>query len=279
MFINTINPIIFELGAFEIRWYGLFLGIGVGLALWVLIKLFKSKGLNPDEALNIGIWLTIGGLIGARLGHIVFYNLDYFLSNPIETLMIHHGGLSSHGMALGLILTLFIYVWAKKLDWREYVDLLVIPIPLVAGFIRIGNFFNSEIVGKATDLPWAVQFPLFELNAIGRHPSQIYEALIAFAIFGTLFWMHRRSLNGNPPQSPLACLPARQGEWRGSTLVLTHIFIFLYFLSRFLIEFVKEYHTLEAGLTMGQWLSIPFILYSVGWFTYRILKTNKPHQR
>ncbi|MBT3230422.1 prolipoprotein diacylglyceryl transferase [Candidatus Uhrbacteria bacterium] len=284
MFINNIDPVLLEVGVFEIRWYGLFLGMSAGLALWILMKLFKSRGLNPDDALNVGVWLTIGGLLGARIGHIVFYNLDYYLSNPIEVIMIHHGGLSSHGMTFGLIVAFVVYMRITatpsssplgrgRVEWRRYADLLVVPIPLVAGFIRIGNFFNSEIVGRATDLPWAVQFPLFELSAIGRHPSQIYEALIAFAIFGVLLWMYRKSNDGNPPLSPLACLPARQGKWGGFNLVPTHTFIFLYFSTRFLIEFVKEYHTLEAGLTMGQWLSVPFIVYSIGWFIYIVLKS------
>ncbi len=265
MLINTIDPILISTGGFEIRWYGLFLGVGVGLALWLAMRLFKDRGLKPEEALNIGIWLTLGGLLGARIGHIVFYNLEYFLSNPIEILMIQHGGLSSHGMALGLIITFSIFVWVKKTDWRRLIEILVIPIPLVAGFIRIGNFFNSEIVGRATDLPWAVQFPLFELDPIGRHPSQLYEALIAFVIFGILIWLHRRSKNGNPLRLPLG---------NEESLFLTHTFILLYFSTRFLVEFVKEYHTLEAGLTMGQWLSLPFIIYSIGWFVYQFIKNK-----
>lgn len=243
MLINNINPILLDLYFIQIRWYGLFLGIGVFLGILVLTKLFKKRGLDPDQALSIGTWLTVGGLIGARIGHILFYNLDYYISNPIEIIMINHGGLSSHGMALGLIASFTIYTWRAKLDWRKLIDLLVIPIPLIAGFIRIGNFFNSEIVGRASDLPWAVQFPLFELNPISRHPSQIYEALIAFTIFGLLLWLHGRS--------------------KRADLMLTHLFILLYFSSRLLIEFTKEYHTLEAGLTMGQWLSLPFIIISI----------------
>jgi len=269
MFVNNIDPVLFDFGFLTVRWYGLFLGLGVALALFLLMRLFKDRGLNPDDALSIGLYLTIGGLLGARIGHILFYNFDYFRSNLIEILMIQHGGLSSHGMALGLIIAFLIYVRVKRVEWRKYIDLLVIPIPLVAGFIRIGNYFNSEIVGRATDLPWAVQFPLFELSAIGRHPTQIYEALIAFAIFGVLIWMHRRS--------KIKTSPLPKGGLRGvavdQILLTTHTFIFLYFSTRFLIEFLKEYHTLDVGLTMGQWLSIPFILYSIGWFVYRISKT------
>lgn len=249
MFINNIHPILFQTNFFTIRWYGLFLGLGVGLGLWTLMRIHKKHGLNQDDALHIGLWLTIGGLIGARLGHILFYNLDYFLSNPKEIIMVQHGGLSSHGMAIGLIIAFAFYTWAKKTDWRKLIDILVIPIPLVAGFIRIGNFFNSEIVGRASDLPWAVQFPFFELNPIGRHPSQMYESLIAFLIFGLLLWLETNSICKKP-------------------LEHTVIFILLYFTTRFLIEFVKEYPT-YTGLTMGQWLSLPFILFAISWFVWR----------
>ncbi|MBU4314912.1 prolipoprotein diacylglyceryl transferase [Patescibacteria group bacterium] len=243
MFINTIDPILFSYGFLTIRWYGIFLGVGVGLGLFVLTKIAQKKNINIEQILSLALWLIVGGLIGARLGHIIFYNLDYFLTNPLEVIMINHGGLSSHGMAIGLIVTFLIIIQAKKIAWRELINLLVIPIPLIAGFIRIGNFFNSEIVGKASTLPWAVQFPLYETNPIFRHPSQIYEALIAFTIFGILLFIQFRS------QSL-------------SSMKLTSFFIFLYFTSRFLIEFVKEYPT-YAGLSMGQWLSIPFILFSI----------------
>lgn len=239
MFINSINPIIYNSEFLTIRWYGLFLGLGVALGLIVLAQIAKQKNKNVDNILSIAIWMIIGGLVGARLGHIVFYNLDYYISNPLEIIMINHGGLSSHGMALGIIITFLIIVYVKKVEWRDLINIFVIPIPLIAGFIRIGNFFNSEIVGKTTDLPWAVQFPFYELNAIGRHPSQIYEATIAFLIFWTLLILNKQDSKN-----------------------ISIIFVFIYFSSRFLIEFVKEYPT-YAGLSMGQWLSVPFIVFSI----------------
>ena len=307
MFINTINPIAFELGFLTIRWYGIFLGLGVGLGLLTLVtiarrqmettttppalrsaelrsgtaspSLEKGGGRSPDELLSIALWLIIGGLIGARIGHILFYNLNHFLSNPIEIIMINHGGLSSHGMALGLILAFLVYIKIKAttpdpslgrrgyfLAWRDIIDLLVIPIPLIAGFIRIGNYFNSEIVGRASDLPWAVQFPLYESNPIFRHPSQIYEALIAFAVFGILLLIRYRY--------PL--LP-KEGSgvvaYQLTPPSLTFIFIFLYFTTRFLIEFVKEYPT-YFHLTIGQWLSVPFIFFSTIWLTNKFLRNK-----
>ncbi len=163
--------------------------------------------------------------------------------------MINHGGLSSHGMTLGLLITFYIFTKIKKINWRKIVDLIIIPIPFLAAFIRLGNFFNSEIVGRPTDLPWGVYFPRFELEPILRHPSQIYESLIALSIFVSIYFIYKKYGNKLPQ------------------LFLTNFFILTYFSTRFLIEFVKEY-PLYSGLTTGQWLSIPFVLLSIGWVVY-----------
>ncbi len=267
MFINTINPIIFQYSFITVRWYGLFLAIGVALAAWIIVKLFKENNLSVDFALSFVIWLVFGGLIGARLGHIIFYELDYYLANPGEIIFINHGGLSSHGLTLGLIITFFLFVKIKKINWQKIIDLLVIPIPLLAAFIRLGNFFNSEIIGRPTNLPWGVKFPLTEANPVFRHPSQIYESLTALGIFIILFVVYKKFAG------PKASAPGRMtGSNRLPPLFLTNLFILLYFSTRFLIEFVKVYQTLspdQSPLTMGQYLSIPFILWSVGWFIWK----------
>lgn len=257
MFTNLINPILFQYSFISIRWYGLFLAIGVGLSVWIIYKLFKQKNLPTNLALDLCTWLIIGGLIGARLGEILFYEPYFYLTHPLEIIFINHGGLSSHGMTIGLLITFFLFLKFKKspltggcrgvLSWKDILDIVVIPIPLLAGFIRLGNFFNSEIVGKATSLPWAVQFPLYESNPILRHPSQIYEAIIAITIYYLLFIIYKKY---SPKLQPL---------------FIFHLFLFLYFTSRFAIEFVKEY-PLHFGLTTGQWLSIPFIIWSIYWF-------------
>ena len=245
--VNNINPIIFQYNLISIRWYGLFLVLGIILSLLIIIKLFRQNKLPKELAYDLVVWLTIGGLIGARLGHIIFYNLSYFLKNPAEIIMINHGGLSSHGMTIGLILTLFLFTKLKKINWRKIIDLIIIPIPLLAAFIRLVNFFNSEIVGRPTDLPWGVYFPRFELESILRHPSQIYESLIALSIFIFIYFIYKKYDNKLPQ------------------LFLTNIFILLYFSTRFLVEFVKEY-PLYFGLTTGQWLSVPFIFWGAWWF-------------
>lgn len=253
MFVNNINPILFEWNFISVRWYGIFLSLGLLLSILIIIKFFKEKKISLDLALDLIIWLTIGGLLGARLGHIIFYELEYYLHYPKEIIFINHGGLSSHGLAIGLIITFFLFTKLKKINWRQILDLLIIPIPLLAGFIRLGNFFNSEIIGRTTDLPWVVRFPLAETNPLWRHPSQIYEALIVFIIFIILWVLYKKKKDVLRP------------------LFLTHLFLLLYFGSRFLVEFVKEYHILspENFLTMGQYLSIPFILWAVIWFIIR----------
>ncbi len=257
MIVNNINPILLELGPLTIRWYGLFLALGVISAILILQKLFKEKGYKIELVYDLSIWLVIGGLIGARLGHAFFYNAEYFLANPLEIIFIHHGGLASHGLTIGLLLTILLYQKVKKVELKKYLDLLVIPIPLLAAFIRTGNHFNSEIVGKPTDLPWGVWFQRVDAEMILRHPSQIYEAVIALTIFIILYKVHKK----------------KQGQ---TQLFTFHLFLLLYFSTRFLVEFVKERHTLDGILSMGQWLSIPFVIWSVWWFVAQ--HKNKKHE-
>lgn len=262
MFINTLNPILLSFGPFTIRWYGLFLALGVLCAVLIYQKLFKEKGYNVALVFDLSVWLVIGGLIGARLGHILFYNLDYFLAHPKEIIMINHGGLASHGMTIGLLLTVLLYQKIKKIDLKKYLDILIIPIPLLASFIRIGNFFNSEIVGKPTNLPWGVYFPRFDgAEVIFRHPTQLYESLIAIAIFIILYILFKKQKN-----------------LRSSLFIIHysffHLFLILYFGTRFLIEFTKEPHNLIGSpITTGQILSIPFVVWGVGWFIVQYKKS------
>jgi len=177
MFINNINPILLELGFISIRWYGVFLALGVGLVILVSVNLFKKNNVQIDLVFSSSSYLIISGLIGARLAYIFFYQPLFYFNNPKEIIFINHGGLSSHGMALGIIIMLFLLFKFGKID-RKTIDLLIIPIPIVAVFIRLGNFFNNEILGRTTNLIWAVD---------GRHPVQIYELLIALSIFLILY--------------------------------------------------------------------------------------------
>ncbi|MFA7245421.1 MAG: prolipoprotein diacylglyceryl transferase [Candidatus Magasanikbacteria bacterium] len=259
MFVNTLNPILLNYGFITIRWYGLLLTLGIILSVLIYQKIFKEKSYSIELVYDLSIWLIIGGLIGARIGHIVFYNLDYFLANPKEIIMINHGGLASHGLTLGLLLTVFLYQKIKKIDIKKYLDLLIIPIPLLASFIRLGNYFNSEIVGKVTTVPWGIYFPKFDNGEmILRHPSQMYESIIALLIFVTIYFVYKKYKN----------LPQ---------YFIFNLFLLLYFSSRFLVEFFKEKHNLfDFPLSTGQLLSIPFILWAVYWFVrHKNIKTLK----
>lgn len=249
MFINNLNPVAWTNYGLDIRWYGIFLGLATLSISVALLKLFKKEGLSEDLALSLIIWLFVGGLMGARLGHILFYEPIFYLTHPSEIIFINHGGLSSHGFTLGLLLSFLLFIKFKKPNWRKILDLTVIPLPIIITLVRLGNFFNSEIVGKPSNLPWAVLFPRYEINPIPRHPTQIYESLLGLIILIIMIYIYKKGLNKKP-------------------LFLFHAFLFLYFTTRFLVEFTKDYETLGFSyvLTMGQILSLPFIIWSLYWF-------------
>jgi len=203
------------------------------------------------------IYIAVGTVIGARLGHCLFYEPDYFLQNPLEILKIWKGGLASHGAAIGILLSLWLYVRKYKLSFLWMIDRIVIVVALGGAFIRLGNLFNSEIYGRPTQLPWGFEFvrdKLYDSNTgellptVARHPTQLYEALSYILIFVVLFVFYRKRH-----------LKVRDGFIFG-------VFMILLFLARFFIEFVKnDQVAFESGMqfNMGQWLSLPFILAGV----------------
>lgn len=254
MIVNNLNPILFESGFISIRWYGVFLAIGILLSVLVLIKLLKKNNWTSDQTLDLSIWLITGGLFGARMGEILFYNFSYYWQNPIEIFFINHGGLSSHGLTLGLIITFFVYCYYKKIKPLAIADAIVVVVPVLATFIRLGNFFNSEIIGRVTGMPWGVYFMRAEQFPVLRHPVVLYEAMATLIIFTILYFVYKKYSNIWQPGSILCLL------------------LFIYFSTRFVLEFFKEYQTSWEGiLTAGQWLSLPFIIFSIvwGWFIYK----------
>jgi len=200
------------------------------------------------------IYVLIATVIGARLGHVIFYDLDYYMRNIHLVPQVWTGGLASHGAAVGIIIAMYLYV--KKTPGMTFFWLAdrVVPAVAIGGmFIRIGNFMNSEILGKATDLPWAV---IFEVSphlseaerAIPRHPSMLYEAALCILVLGVLWWIYKKYQN-RPPEGSLFAT-----------------FLVMLFTGRFLIEFTKLAHSdIEATwtLNMGQWLSIPLVAYGI----------------
>lgn len=234
-----------------VRWYGLMFAVGFLLGTSILGRIYRHEG-APEKWVGILlIWVVCATMIGARLGHVFFYEWAYYSQHPLEILKIWEGGLASHGGTIAIILAVILYsIFTTKRSPIWTFDRLVIPIALVGGLIRIGNLMNSEIYGTATTLPWGFMFVRsrqWHEMYLGQacHPTQIYEALCYFALFALLMWMYWK----------------RNAEERPG--LLFGVFFIGIFLPRFLIEFIKNDQTaFEADMTlnMGQWLSIPFIL-------------------
>ena len=260
----------FRLGPIAVRWYGLMWIIGLALAYFVVRRLYKEQKIKDEYFDPLFIYCFFGILIGARLGHCIFYEPDYFLTSgkgliemilPIRFLpeggfkLIGYAGLASHGGTLGLMIALWMYVRKTKLGIWTVLDNIAIATGSTACFIRLGNLMNSEIIGKVTDVPWAFIFE--HVDKVPRHPGQLYEA-IAYALLFCIMWaIYKRSHQHPTPNTQHPQVGT--GWYFGFCLV--YIFTF-----RFLIEYTKEIQeAFEASLPldMGQILSIPFVIIGV----------------
>ena len=257
------DPVILSLGSLEIRWYSLLFISGFILG-WFIFKWFcKREGISEKVLDPLLYTLLIGTIIGARLGHCLFYDPAYYLGSWkgfFEIFMPWKGGLASHGGTLFLFFAMWWFArrWGPKnnFDFLWLLDRLAIAVPFAAMFIRLGNLFNSEIYGHVTDLPWGF---VFERNGevLAKHPTQLYEAL-SYALLGIVLLLLYKNRT--------------KGLYRGAYM---GIFFTVLFGMRFLIEFVKEDQVgFEAGmaLNMGQLLSIPFILFGIGLIIYSYKK-------
>lgn len=249
----------------SIRWYGLMFAIGFMLGYTIVARMFRHEGAPEKWLGTLLLWTIAGTIIGARLGHVFFYEWDSYSQDPIRILYIWEGGLASHGGTIGVVLGVIMFsIFTTKRSPLWTFDRLVVAIALVGGLIRLGNLFNSEIFGHATTLPWGFMFVnsrewhlLYEGQAC--HPTQIYEALCYFALFGLLMWMYWKKNAEDRPG------------------LIFGVFFIGIFLPRFLIEFVKNDQVAwEASmpLNMGQILSIPCILVGI-FFTIRALVRPK----
>lgn len=235
VFYHNIDPVIFSLFGLEIRYYGLMYVIGFIIAYFMITFLVKERKLNlkKEDVENFLFWLIIGVIAGARIFYILFYNLKFYILNPFEAIALWHGGLSFHGGLVGALVVGFIFCKRKKISLLKLADICVIPLAIGLGLGRIGNFLNGELYGRVTDLPFGFKFK----DAEGfRHPSQLYESLKNFFIFFVL-WFNRNKEH-------------KDGFLFG-------LFLMLYGLLRFLIEFVREPEIYVGFLTMGQTLSLP----------------------
>ena len=266
---------LFSIGSFSIRYYSLCWLLAFAVSYFLMLKVFKREGKTQEDLDRFSIYIFLGTLIGARLGHCLFYEFDYYMQNPLEMILpikkidgawklTGFMGLASHGAAAGILVGLYLYTKKTKTNFLWITDRLILVIPLAGAFVRLGNFFNSEIIGKPADpsLPWAVVFRNAglkpeELNLIPRHPGQLYEAVGYVILFVILWAMYRKNQNPKPG-------------------LLFGIFLIGLFGIRFVIEFFKEnQEKFEDNMliNMGQLLSIPFILAGI-YLVLRKVKTK-----
>ena len=243
----NVSPEIVTIGPVTIRWYGLLFATSFLIGYQIMVWIYKREKRNLND-LNDLIWyMILGTVIGARLGHCLFYNPEFYLSHPLEILMVWKGGLASHGAAIGILTALYYYSKKKKDQSFLYVvDRIVITVALGGFFIRMGNLFNSEIIGTPTDLPWSFVFT--SVDNVPRHPAQLYESIAYLIVFIILIMTYKKKYPN-----------LKEGFLFG-------LFLILVFTFRFFVEFVKvEQEAFERGLflKMGQLLSIPLVIAGV----------------
>jgi prolipoprotein diacylglyceryl transferase len=256
-----VNPEIFSIGSFSIRWYGLLFASGFLVGQRIMAHIFRKEGLKETLLDSLLLTMVITTVVGARLGHFLFYEPEVLLKNPLQVITPPFAGLASHGATIGILLGLYFYARAKKMNFLWVVDRIVIVVALAGCFIRMGNLMNSEIVGKVTDVPWAFVFTRnFEFTQYPRHPAQLYEAMACLVLCFLLFWMW----NKRKTQTP-------QG-------LLLGIFLIWVFGLRFVFEFFKENQVAfenELQFNMGQILSIPAILLGIVFLAYAFKNKEK----
>lgn len=249
-----IDPVIFADLEF-LRWYGFSWAIGMILGYQVMLKIYKHEEIPQTDLDKLTIYVALGTIIGARLGHILFYDPVYYLNNPIEILPIRieptfqftgFAGLASHGGVSGALFALCLYCKKYERDFLLILDRLTIAASLLGGFIRLGNLMNSEIIGTPTEVPWAFVFT--QIDRVPRHPAQLYEALFYLAICAILFLLWK------------------SGKVQNLKGFLFGLGLSLVFAQRFLVEFFKENQVAfeeNLLLNMGQILSLPLIIIGI----------------
>ncbi|MBL7921057.1 MAG: prolipoprotein diacylglyceryl transferase [Bacteroidia bacterium] len=277
MSLNYINwnpaPEIFTIPGIDwpVRWYGLMWALAFIVSHFFMNRIFKTEK-RSDKALDsLTLYIILGTVIGARLGHCLFYGpwfdetlqngqvIEGYLSHPLNMLKVYEGGLASHGGAIGIIIAMILFCRKHKESWLWLFDRMVVVVPIASMCIRLGNLINSEIIGKVTDVPWA--FIFVQEDNLPRHPAQLYEAIFCFFLFILMYWLWKNKRNNFGP-----------GFMFGLMCVL-------FFTERFFDEFLKEVQVdFEKGnlLNNGQWLSIPFILIGAFmiWRSYKLTPGN-----
>ncbi len=273
-----VRPQIIKFDSFELRWYSLLFGLGFILGYYILQRIFKRENIKLELLDKLTFYIIIATILGARMGHCLFYEPEVYLKHPLKMFLPFTGtigedfrftgfqGLASHGGAIGILIGLGLYCRKFKVNYLWILDRLAIVTALAGACIRIGNLFNSEIYGVQTDLPWgfkfmreALYFNITPEQVVPKHPTQLYEALSYLLVFGILMFLYKNYEKH------------KNGFFIGWFLILV-------FTARFLIEFVKEDQVgFEAGMTlnMGQILSIPFVLAGI---ILLVIKKKQPQK-
>ncbi len=268
------SPEIFTIPGIDwpVRWYGLTWAVAFLASHFIMNRIYKAEGRTEKALDTLTLYIILGTVLGARLGHCLFYEplfdqydtatgmllQEGYLSHPLNLLKVYEGGLASHGGAVGIILAMILYCRSTKESWLWLFDRLVVVVPLASMFIRIGNLINSEIIGKVTDVPWAFVFKSYDEQP--RHPAQLYEAVFCFLLTVLMYWLWKNKRNQFGP-----------GFMFGLLCVLM-------FTQRFFVEFLKENQEAfenQLSFNMGQLLSIPFVVVGtfMMWRSFK-LKTN-----
>lgn len=252
----TVDREIFSIGIISIRYYSLLFLVSFLMGLMIMKKIFRLEGRPAEEVDDLLVYMMIGVVVGARMGHVFFYGFDYYMRNPIEIFKVWEGGLASHGAAIGVLTALYFFVKNKEqYHYLWLVDRVVITVALAGFFIRMGNLFNSEIIGKPTDVPWAFIFSKY-IDKIPRHPTQLYEALAYLTLFFILYKIYMKYKEKTHPG------------------YLFGIFLCGVFGFRIFVEQFKENQELfedDMILNMGQILSIPLVILGI----YMIVSSKK----
>jgi phosphatidylglycerol:prolipoprotein diacylglycerol transferase len=251
------DPVVFSLGPLAVRWYGLM--YVVGFVAFIASRGFE-RGINPREVDDMLLYGVIGVILGGRLGYVLFYKPEHYLSRPLEILQVWAGGMSFHGGFLGVLVAMWLFCRLRHKSWLRTMDFVapLVPIGLAAG--RLGNFINGELPGRPTSLPWGMWFPQHDTNPIARHPSQLYQfALEGLALF-VILWIY-------------SARPRPVGAVSG-------LFLAGYGTFRFIAEFARQpddfLGLLKFGLSMGQWLSIPMVVIGLAMMAWAYRRESGP---
>lgn len=263
----AIDPVIFAVGPFAVRWYGLMYVLGFTASYLLVSQQARQFGWQRmlEQLDNLNLALIAGVILGGRLGYVFFYNAAYYIEHPLEVIATWQGGMSFHGGILGVLCAGFLFCRSAQLDFWKTADIYTVTVPIGLCLGRIGNFMNGELYGRVTDLPWGMVFP--DGGALPRHPSQLYEALLEGLLLFCLLW----PLRGKPWQNPPS------GHWpHGSLLAL---FLVCYGTFRWLVEFFREPDAqlglLLFNMSMGQLLCLAMV--GAGFILHSILRKTQQH--